>query len=92
MTIIFQNPGFGDSTVLIDSNKTIDELIRFYFNISERKDLYGDKSITFLIGSKIIVHPYPKDSVVTLKKRIANSRTIKIVVDDRNDKMKRIEV
>ena len=42
MIIIFQNPGLVDSYILIDSNKSIDELIRFYFEI---KDLYGDKSI-----------------------------------------------
>ena len=90
--IIFQNPGFGDSNILIDSSKTIDELIRFYFKISEREDLYGDESIIFLIGGKHIVPPYPKENIATLKDKITKSGTIKIVVVDNDDKMKTIEI
>ena len=92
MIIIFQNPGFGDSNILIDSSKTIDELIRFYFEISKRKDLYGDESIIFLIGGKHIVPPYPKENIATLKDKITKSGTIKIVVVDNDDKMKTIAI
>ena len=92
MIIIFQNPGFGDSNILIDSSKTIDELIRFYFEISERKDLYGDESIIFLIGGKHIVPPYPKENIATLKNKIIKSETIRIVVHDIEDKMKTIAI
>ena len=92
MIIIFQNPGLGDSYILIDSNKSIDELIRFYFEISERKDFYGDKSINFLIGGKSITPPYPKESIETLKNKIINSETIRIVVVDNDDKMKQISI
>ena len=92
MVIIFQNPGFDDSKILIDSSKTIDELIRFYFEISKRKDLYGDKSIIFLIGGKPILPPYPKENIATLKSKITKSETIKIVVTDIDDKMKTIEI
>ena len=90
MIIIFQNPGFGDSKILIDSSKTIDELIRFYFEISKRKDLYGDESIIFLIGGKPILPPYPKENIATLKSKIIKSGTIRIVVHDIEDKMKTI--
>ena len=92
MIIIFQNPGFGDSNILIDSSKTIDELIRFYFEISGRKGLYGDKSIIFLIGGKPILPPYPKENIATLKSKITKSETIKIVVTDIDDKMKTIKI
>ena len=92
MIIIFQNPGFGDSKILIDSSKTINELIRFYFDISERIDLYGDESIIFLIGGKDIKPPYPQENIETLKDKITQSETIKIVVVDNDDKMKTIAI
>ena len=85
--IIFQNPRFGDSSILIDSNKTIDELIKFYFEISGRKDLYGDESIIFLIRDNSIAPPYPKENISTLKNEITKSGTIKIVVVDNDNKM-----
>ena len=85
MKVIFQNPIFGDYNILIDSNKTIDELIRFYFEISGRSELYGDRSIIFLIGGRSILPPYPNDTVETLKNRIVNSETIKIIVQNNND-------
>ena len=87
MLIIFQNPRFGDSNILIDSNKTIDELIKFYFEISGRKDLYGDESIIFLIRDNSIAPPYPKENISTLKNEITKSGTIKIVVVDNDKKM-----
>ena len=92
MIIIFQNSGFGDSIILINSNKTIDELIRFYFQISERKDLYGDESITFLIEDKTIIPPYPKESIESLKNKNTYSETIKIEVIYKDDKMKKIAI
>ena len=85
MKIIFQNPIFGDYNILIDANKTIDELIRFYFEISGKQELYRDGSIIFLISGKLIVPPYPNDAVETLKNRIVNSKTIKIIVQNNND-------
>ena len=88
MVIVFLNPGFGDLSILIDSNKTIDELIRFYFEVTERKDLYGDESIIFLIGGKYIIPPYPTESLETLKNNNISSETIKIIVNDSEDKMK----
>ena len=78
--IIFQNPRFGDSSILIDSNKTIDELIKFYFEIIERKDLYGDENISFLIRSNLIIPPYPKESIETLKNNINKFGAIRIIV------------
>ena len=86
--IIFQNPGIGYTSILIDSKETIDELIKFYFEACGRPDLYGDETIFFLVNGKSIVPPYPKDFVETLKNKFVNSGTIKIGVNDRDDKMK----
>ena len=92
LKIIFQNPGFGDSNIYIDSSESIDELIRFYFEINKRLDLYGDKSIIFLIDSKCIMPPYSKEPVGTLVNKVVNSKTIKICVDDNDDKMNIIKI
>ena len=81
--ITFVNQNFGDDVnILIDSKETIDELIKFYFEICERSDLYGDKSIQLLVNGKNISPPYPKDFVETLKSIHVNSESIKIIVID----------
>ena len=87
--ITFVNQDFGDSNIviLIDSKETIDELIKFYFEICERSDLYGDKSIQLLVNGKNISPPYPKDFVETLKSIHVNSESIKIIVIDNDGKM-----
>ena len=90
MKIIFVNQTFGDINILIDSKKTIDELIKFYFETCGKKDLYGDNSILFLINGNNISFPYPKDSVETFKNKVVNSETIRIVVTDSNDKIRKI--
>ena len=92
MKVIFQNPGFGNTNILIDSSESIDELIKFYFEINGRIDLYGDKSIIFLIDSKCIMPPYSKEPVGTLVNKVVNSKTIKICVDDNDDKMNIIKI
>jgi len=87
--VIFQNQGVGDFQILIDYNESIDELIRFYFEINGRSDLYGDQSIRFLRGGECFTPPYPKKLVGTLVNKIVKSKTIKICVDDNDDKMKK---
>ena len=90
--VIFENPGFGNTNILIDSSESIDELIKFYFEINGRIDLYGDKSIIFLINSKCLVPPYPKEPVGTLVSEVVKSENIKICVDDNDDKMNIIKI
>ena len=85
--IIFSAPGFGETKILADYDKTIEEFIKFYFNIIKRPDLYGDKSINFLINGSAILPPYPNDSIETLLNNIDNYRTMKIVVNDPEDKI-----
>ena len=87
--IVFENYSFGNTSIFIDPKKTIDDLIRFYFETCKRPDLYGDKSIYFLINGENITYPYPKKLIETLKTEIVNSITIKIVVYDNDDKMKK---
>ena len=87
--IIFVNLSRGDINILIDSKKTIDELIEFYFKQIGRNDLYGDGSILFLIEAKNIKPPYPKEPIETLINKIINLKTLKIVVIDYKDKMKK---
>ena len=84
--IIFLLPIF-ETKILVDYDKTIDELIKFYFKIIKRPDLYGDQSITFLINARNICPPYPNESVETLLNKIDPQRTVKIIVSDIEDKI-----
>ena len=83
---IFEKSGFLIK-ILIDSKKTIDDLIRFYFTTIKKSDLYGDKSIYFLINGRNIGPPYLKEPIEILKNKIVNSETFKIVVIDNDDKI-----
>ena len=83
--IIFENALLGNNKILIDSDRTIDELIRFYFKVIKRPDLYGSKNINFLINGECINPPYPQNSIENLKSKIVNSETIKIVVNENED-------
>ena len=87
--VIFVNQGFGISEILIDSKETINELIRFYFQINGRLDLYGDESIRFLNDGNCFMPPYPPTPVETLINKYVNSKTIRIIVDDNDNKMKK---
>ncbi len=87
--IIFVNQSFGDTKILMDCKDTIDELIEFYFKQIGRSDLYNDESILFLIDGKNISPPYPKAPIETLINNVVKSKTIKIIVQDNNDKMKK---
>ena len=87
MIFIFTLDGV-DTGVLIDHNQTIDELIRLYFNKIDSSNLYGDPSILFLIGGRNISPPYPKEPIETLVDPIVKAETIKILVNDSEDKIK----
>ena len=42
--------------ILIDPNKTVTELIKFYFKIIKRQDLFSNPNIIFLFHAKILKH------------------------------------
>ena len=77
------------ATIYINPKKTIEELIKIYFETIKRSDLYGDKEIVFLTDGKNISVPYPKDPVESLKNNAVNSNTINIIISDQNDKLKK---
>ena len=76
------NKRLGNLKILIDSRKTIDELIEFYFKKIGKSNLYKDESILFSTGDNIIISPY------TLLSKVNNLKTIRIAVNSNNDKMK----
>ena len=85
---IFETTNQTKVRILIDSDKTIDELIKFYFDKLKRPDLHGDQSIWFLINGKNIIPPYPKETLDKLLNKIDNYKTVKIIVNDSEDKIK----
>ena len=82
--IFFESAEFGTIRLYIDFNKTIDELIRCYFNEIKRPELYRDKSFSFLVDGECLHFPYSKYSkapVENLISKIDPFKTITIVVN-----------
>ena len=70
--------------IFIEPNKTIYELIKFFFEKIHKPELFGDPSIRFLINAKYILY----DSKDLIRKYInVNNKTHTIVVDDLDDKL-----
>ena len=82
ITFILETTSQIKVKILIDSDKTIDELIKFYFDEIKRPDLYGEQSIWFLINGKNIIPPYPKESLNKLLVRYDNCKIVKMIVND----------
>ena len=72
--------------ILIDPNKTVTELIKFYFKIIRRQELFGDPSIIFLFNAQLLFH----NSNVLIKDyiKILNfDDEYRIIIDDLDDKI-----
>jgi len=88
LIFIFENTNQNKVKILIDSSKTIGELIKFYFDELKKPDLYGDKSIWFLINGKNIYEYDQEEPLVSLMDKINDFQTITIVVNDSEEKIK----
>ena len=64
------------------SDKTVKELIKFYFETIKKPHLYGNMNIRFLLNGNF-VHQDSKDSIKELFKN--KNITYKFIVDDLND-------
>ena len=82
--IIFQTTNQYNVQILIDPNKAMTKLIKFYFDIIKRQDLFGDNSILFIKNGKLISHK-TKDLIKSYFNGINNGNII--VVDDSEDKI-----
>ena len=68
--VIFENACIDKKKILVDSSDTIEELIKFYFEVIGKSYLYGDPIINFLISAKTFTPPYSKDIIGTLKNKM----------------------
>ena len=81
--IIFETTGQYKVQITIEPDKTMEELIKYYFEIRKRKDLFGDKTISFMLNGNVIFH----DSKDKIKKFINQKNDVNIIlVNDVEDK------
>ena len=71
--------------ILIDPNKTMVELIKYYFKVIGKKDLFNDQSIRFILNANLITHN-SKDLINNYIKK--ETKVYTIIVDDLEDKIK----
>ena len=86
--IIFETTEQSKISILIGLNKKIKELIKFYFKIINRPDLFGDQSILFLQKGVCIMHDSDEEIKTFTKKK---DGFFIILVDDSEDKIKKNE-
>ena len=83
VTILFRSTAQKDIYTQIDENKKIEELIKLYFKMIKRPELFGDNSIRFIYKAGI-VDPHSSDPIKSLK---INSENNIIFVDAQEDDM-----
>ena len=71
--------------IIINPDKSVSELIKFYFEKIKRPELFGDPSIRFIMNAQLIL-PNSKNLI---KEYINKKNDINtIVIDDLDDKIK----
>ena len=91
LKIVFETTNQDKVRILIDPNKTITELIKFYFQIIKRPELFGDEDIIFLCDGLLIFHDSKdlvKNHIIKYQKFNFVKDEIIILVDDIEDKIK----
>ena len=82
--IMFETTSQNKVNISIDSDKTMEDLIKYYFQLKRRPDLYGDKSINFIMNGNVILHN-SKDLIKNYIKLEQDKYVI--VVNDVEDKL-----
>ena len=73
--------------LFIYSNQTVKELIKLYFYVIKRPELFMDKNIRFLCNSNLLLHD-SKDLIRKYITKYTDSDSINILIDDLEDKIK----
>ena len=83
--ILFETTSQLRVKIKIDPDKTIGELIKFYFKIVNKPNLYGDPNIRFIINATLLLH----NSKDLIKAKINSKLEMNtIIIDDLDDKIK----
>jgi len=87
--MIFETIAQPKISILIGLNKKMKELIKFYFKIFNRSDLFGDQIILFLMKGTCIMH----NSDEKIKTFAKNNEDFFVIIDDSfDDKIKRKKI
>ena len=84
LTIALETTKQYQINILIGVDKTMEELIKFYFESIKKPELFNDNSIRFLLNSFVIEH----NSKKSIKEYIGkHSNVKKIIIDDLENKI-----
>ena len=83
-TIIFETTGQYKVQISIEPEKTMEELIKYYFEVRKKKELFGDKTISFMMNGNIIF----QDSKNLIKTYLNKKNDVNIIlVNDVEEKL-----
>ena len=83
--ILLETTSQGKIKIIIDPNKSIKELIKFYFEKIKRPELFGDQNIRFILNANLISQDSNQPIKTYLNKKVDVNT---IVIDDLEDKIK----
>ena len=69
--------------ITIDPRRTMEELIKRYFEKINRPELFGDRTINFLFSGSLI----PQDSQNSISEYIGEQKEITILISDTEDQI-----
>ena len=69
--------------IFIDSKNTMEQLIKSYFKIIKKPELFGDKNVRFLLNGNFI----PQNSKQLISEYLMDDNNLAILVDDLEDQI-----
>ena len=85
--VTFMNTAGSKVIILINPNRTTEELVKYFFKIIQRPDLYKEENICLLINGGNIDRK-SKNEIKSLFQLSDEKKELIIIVDDSDEKLK----